>query len=414
MENNHKKLSLSIKLCWLLLIIFWLICFISGEKLNVIIHSEKLIAFGEFIDKYDVLRYSVAFILYYFNMIIIIYTILKKKIFSSNALPISLFIVLIWVLKFIFIEYDFSSYFDFSYIIFAIILDRRKWLRSIYMMILVFIFSLLTMGIKQYNNILVENLPTIVVSVMMIDYYIIFVVYYLYSRKEENQDENMGCILQFTKKVEDYKRCIGNFISGCRSNYRSFISYLKTNKWQIYCSIIFCIITFGSILIIGYFLNRMIEAAISIICFHLFRHYDSKTYHASTSIKCFIVSTISFSIISKTSLPIHQSLFCAIFLAYILTKIMYYTKDYIDYKYQEKLDVKIKPIEKLTETEFYELFDVKFHHQDLKVVYLYIHKKRDTSVDKLALSHNLSRSTLYRLVNRVYKYYNELLNTNNK
>ena len=410
MENNHKKLSLSIKLCWLLLIIFWLICFISGEKLNVFIHSEKLIAFGEFIDKYEILRNGTALILYYFNMLLIVYTILKKKLFSSNALTISLFIVLVWVIKINFRDYEFSSYLDFSYIILAIILDRRKLLRSISILILCFIFSLLTMGVKQYNNILVEDLPTIISSTMMIDYYFIVVAYYLRSRKEENQDETMGNVFQFTKKVEDYKRCIGNFISGCRSNYRSFISYLKTNKWQIYCSIIFCIITSGSILIIGYFLNRMIEAAISIICFHLFRHYDSKTYHASTSIKCFIVSTIDFSIISRTSLPIHQSLFCAIFLAYILTKIMYYTKDYIDYKYQEKLDVEIKPIEKLTETEFYELFDVKFHHQDLKVVYLYIHKKRDTSVDKLALSHNLSRSTLYRLVKRVYKYYNELLN----
>lgn len=415
MENNQKKLSVFIKLCWLFLILFWAICFISGQKLNVVIHNERLIEVGNFIDKYVVLRYGWSLITYYFNIILVVYTIFRKRLFKYKPFTISLYIILVWVIKTIFNRYAFSSFLDFSYIILIIILDRKRTFYGTIELIKAFLFSLLCGSLKNYVGIQVVNLPTILISTMMIDYYILFGMNYLYSMKrKEDEYAKLGNFLQLTKKAESCKRSFSNFISSCCSNYRSFISEIKTNAWQIYCSIIFFIIVYGSILINSYFCNKMLEATISVICFHIFRHYDSKTYHASTSVRCFIVSTISFKILEKLSPPLPKSIFGAVFLSYILTKVMYYVKDYIDYKYQQKLDVKIKPIEQLLEQEFYDLFNVKFHEQDLKVVYLYIHKKRDTSVDKLALSHNISRSTLYRLVSRVYKYYNELLNSNNK
>ena len=79
---NNKKLRALIRVCWATLIIVWLVCFISGEKLNVAIHNEMLINIGNFIDNNLILRYGWSLITYYFNIIIVIYAILKRKLFS--------------------------------------------------------------------------------------------------------------------------------------------------------------------------------------------------------------------------------------------------------------------------------------------------------------------------------------------
>ena len=121
-------------------------------------------------------------------------------------------------------------------------------------------------------------------------------------------NESVGRILWKTKGLENHKWSFSNFISRCRSNYRSFISSLKTNGWKIYCSLIFSIITYGSILIVSYFYNKMLEISICIVCFHIFRNFDEKSYHATTSIKCFAISLIVFIVMNSVSLPIEKSI----------------------------------------------------------------------------------------------------------
>ena len=80
MNNETKKLRALLICFWIMIIATWVVCFISGTKLNIVVHNERLIALGNFIDNCIVLRLLWAFLLYYFNMIFICYTFLKRKI----------------------------------------------------------------------------------------------------------------------------------------------------------------------------------------------------------------------------------------------------------------------------------------------------------------------------------------------
>ena len=399
---NNKKLRALIRVCWATLIIVWLVCFISGERLNVYIHNETLINIGNFIDSNLILRYGWSLVTYYFNMLFIVYAIFRKKLFSFKPIIISIFIFIIWIIKAIFNSYAFSSYLDFSYIILAIILDRKRWLRAVIEMVKALIFSFMCSFAKNYVGVQVIGLPSIILTIMMIDYYIIFIINYLYSIREENTNAKLGCILFKGKTLENRNSCFRNFISSCRSNYRSISSYLKSNAYTVYCAIIFFIITYGSIIIVSSLFDMVIEAAISMIAFHIFRHYDETTFHAKTSIKCWIISVISFTILLKLALPLRQSVFVSICLSYLLTKVMYYTQEFIDMKLRDKNVVILKPVEEYTVDELKSKFpDIEEAY--IKAFYDYLHKDKYTTCERIVQKYHLSRATLYRVIDKIKK-----------
>lgn len=411
MNNDTKKLRALLICFWVMIIATWLVCIISGSKLNIVVHNERLIALGNFIDNYIVLRLLWAFLLYYFNIIFVVYAFLRKRLFSYKPIIISIYIAFIWAIKYIFRDYNFTNYIDFSYILLPLFLDyknKKLYINCIFELAKAFLFSLLCVFIKNYNGIENEDLPSLVASIIMIDYYIFFVVNYLYIRKVVSKNETMGNILWETKGLENYKRSFRNFISRCRSNYRSFISSLKTNGWKIYCSLIFSIITYGSILIISYFYNKMLEISICIVCFHIFRNFDEKSYHATTSIKCFAISLIVFSVMNSVSLPIEKSIVSTIMLSYILTKIMFLVQDYIDYLKEKKLDKDLVRLENMSIEQLKEMFS-EYSDNDIHAIYTCLHKDRSTTYEYIALKHNMSRMTLYRIMKKVKERYQLLI-----
>lgn len=407
MDNDVKKLRSLVVCSWAVMILIWLFCFISGEKLNIVVHNERLIALGNFIDSYIILRVLLSLVSYYFVMILIVYTMLNKPLFKYKPIIISIFIIFIWALKLIFNKYVWSSYFDFSYILLILIICKHRWVNSIIELIKVFIFSFICTFIKTYNNIYIADLPSLIITIIMIDYYLLFYINYLYVRKEGKDYVKLGSILWKSKNLENYKRNISNFISRCRNNYRSFISNLKQDGWRIYCALIFSIITYGSILIISFFYNKMLEITISIICFHIFRKYDTKTYHATTSIKCFIVSIITFIVMNNVTLPVEKSAISAILLSYLLTKIMYYIQDYIDYLRERKMVKDLKPLEDLSFEELKEVYN-EYSDNDIHAIYSCLHKDRSVNYENIAMRYNMSRMTLYRIMKKVRNKYNLL------
>ena len=175
----------------------------------------------------------------------------------------------------------------------------------------------------------------------------------------------------------------------------------------------------GSILIIGYFLNRMIEVSITIVCFHIFRPYDEKTFHAETTIKCFFISITSFILTMKISLPIGQTILSQILLAYILTKVMYYAQDYLDNKilikhYEKKLNLLSinKCLNNLTLEEMQKLMP-HIEFDKLKIVYGYLHRNKETNGTDYAYKNNIGEATLYRYLKQVNKTYQDLCNNLN-
>ena len=403
MKNEQKKLKALITMCWIVLFAIWLICFLSGERLNVVIHNEKLLEIGNFIDNTLYLKYPLKFLSYYLNTILVIYAILKKKLFSCKVIEITIYSIIIWSIKIIFIDFAFIDYIDFVSIVFIIIIDKHKTLRAIIGNILLFIFVFISAMIKNFLKINVANLPFVIQSALMIDVIIMCAIYYMYSRKEETNDERYGLVLFKGKILERCKCSFRKFISSCNRSYRNFISSLKTNAYKTYCGIVFFIITYGSILIVGYFMDRMIEVSISIICFHIFRQFDDKTFHASTCLKCWCISTITFIILMRLTLPLINSMLSSIMLSYILTKTMYLIQDYLDLKIERANMIK-STLEEVSEEDLIHICN-QMKVEDVKLVYKYLHQNK--IADIFCMNNGISRRTLFRYLKQVREIYKE-------
>lgn len=398
---NNKKLRALIRVCWATLIIVWLVCFISGERLNVAIHNETILQIGNFIDSIVWLKYLIKFIIYYLNSTLVFYAVTKEKYLHFKPIVVSIFTLGLWIIKVVFVEYDFTSYIDYLYVILVLILSKKNWLRTIFGYTLAMVLSAISLMVKTYNGIEIQNMPIIISSTIMLDVILMCYIYYLYSRKETN-NEGYRFILFKGKTLENCNSCFRNFISSGRSSYRSISSYLKSNAYTVYCAIIFFIITYGSIIIVISLFDMVIEATISMIAFHIFRHYDETTFHAKTSIKCWIISVISFTILLKLALPLRQSVFVSICLSYLLTKVMYYIQEFIDMKLRDKNVVILKPVEEYTVDELKSKFpDIEEAY--IKAFYDYLHKDKYTTCERIVQKYHLSRATLYRVIDKIKK-----------
>jgi hypothetical protein len=107
------------------------------------------------------------------------------------------------------------------------------------------------------------------------------------------------------------------------------------------------------------------------------------------------------------SLPLAKSIICQILLAYILTTTMYCIEDYIDYRKTLNTDKALKPFEKLTEEEFYEVFKNE-PKNDLKAIYSYIHRDRWSTAEHIANKYGMSRMTLYRITKKLKNKYHKI------
>lgn len=420
-QENSSKFYLLIKSCWFMLFLVWLITIISNKYIVITCQNEKFIEICSFIDNNVYLTLILKFAMYYLEWILIIYAILKERLFKYKPIIISILIICFWIIKVLFSNIIIINYIDFIMIIPLIIFKPKQWLRTIFRLIITFIFTFISSIIKSvcFTEINPNNLPSIVVIIYSIDIYIMCYIYYLYSLKKG--DDKNGClvsIFQIKQKMENYKCSFRKLISSRNYNDNSICnksnSIVEDNKskkdriFRLYCTIIFAIITYGSILLISYFFNRMIETTVSVIFFHIFRSKDDKTFHASNDVLCWLTSIISFTIITIVNLPLTQSILISICFAYILTTIMFYIKDYLDLRLMRNKIEKTKLVD-LSLEDLIKL-NSNMDESDVKIVYDYLHKKRDTSTDKFTMNNYISRRTLFRLIKKVKTNYETRLN----
>ena len=402
--EEAKKLKAFINVSWILLFVIWIICISTGQYLHIIIEDNKFTEIYYFIDNHLWLKYIVKCVMYYLNWIIVIYAILKKRILSYQPIIISGIILGFWILKLVLEQYTIANYIDILTFLSLLFIDYKKWKRIIFGLLATFLFTFLSSYIKNVFIIGIDfvNLPTILVFIFSIDTYIMALIYYLYTRKGSN-DGRLVNFLQIRQKVENCYNSIRNaFINRNRSN-SNFIDNLAFK----YCAIIFFIITYGSILIVAIMFHRIIEVSISVLCFHIFRHYDEKTFHASTDFRCWCVSMISFTMVMKLSLPLYQSILFQVLLAYVLTKVMYYVKDYLDLVKERNCEKRALSLIELSLDDLMKvLLPKKFSENDIKAVYAYIHKDRNVLIDSLLIKYSMSKSTLYRLIKKANKILN--------
>lgn len=393
----------------------WIFTLSTGKYLPILCENELFIKICDAIDKNYIIDLIVRFITFCLGWIIICYAILQKKIFSYKPIIITCCVVVIWIIKTIFYKVEILNYLDFIIVIPLIIIKPKKWYRPIIGVSLVLLFTYISSFVKSisFDVETINNLPNCVLTIYPIDLYIMYIIYYIHELQKGGEEENGQQITVFWKtKIAQTKDFIRSAIGSFRGNCRRCCDYMhrsfrltKDNLYHFYCYLLFFIIVYGTIVFIAIFQDRVIEVTISVLCFHLFRRKDSKSFHASNNIICWIVSILSFSVITLLSLDIRQSILMNICLAYILTTIMYYIKDYIDLKYMEKRIKKVK-IDDLTYDEFCEMNNGVIENVYLKIVYDYIHRdKRFMNGDRFVMENHISKSTLHRLLQKVKANY---------
>lgn len=173
-------------------------------------------------------------------------------------------------------------------------------------------------------------------------------------------------------------------------------------KYCFYC--LLSILDLVLILGVGYLADRLIEMVFTIIGFFVLRPCYEKQFHASTLIRCSIISLIIMGIVSIANIPKTYSILSAIIMSFGITWISYFVRDYIDLRIVENQIRKTK-LEDLTFEQFTTINN-EMNKDDLKIVYDYIHRDRATNCDKFLMNRYISRRTLFRLLKKVKENYN--------
>lgn len=393
-KNDFEKLIIS---CWMMLFAIWIYVAISGNYLTIIVENQTIIKICKFIDNNFILNNLVRFIMYYLNWIFVVYAILRERLFKYKPILISLSIFAVWLVKTIFINIEIFNYTDAIMFIALAIVCKRKWYRSLIGAVLTFVFAFVSSFIKQLfiPNVDFNTLPILIALVFSIDIYLLTFIYYIcvLYRKEKNYGQLFN-LVQIKQKVENRFRSIGNSVSSFISRNRSVAS-IRSKAYELYCGVIFTLLTYLSLLIIGIIFDRWIEMTVSAVFFHIFRGKDEETYHASDDLKCWCVSMLSFIVIMKLTLPIYISYIVSILLSFILCMIMrfvYFVRKLVDKfkitKQKDKRNTIIELVGKDNLTEEYienlcSQYGLTTKYSE--TVYLYINNTLEETADLLGI-----------------------------
>jgi hypothetical protein len=195
MENKYKTL---INSCWVVLICCFILKLLGGNFFEIMCNNNIVIKICNFIDK-TFLLYIFNFLCYYIAAIFYYKAILKEnKLIGKNKL-IHLFTLALYIIK-LFIQIILTKNFDLNKItlivliidtIFMIlpilIINVKLYKRAIIGYLLVLIFQIISMITRNLGIHFAVN-STLLVAIFSIDYYIMIILYYLYSTKTEKKE----------------------------------------------------------------------------------------------------------------------------------------------------------------------------------------------------------------------------------
>ena len=179
MKDRYKTLIIS---CWAVLLCCFVVKLLGGNFFEIVCENEKFIKFCEYCNT-GIMYWVISIIAYTFSGTITFMAICKTE------KPKLLFIicnVLFTIIKLIFI--NFSQYMFIVeliyFIIVPIIYNKKFWKRAIIGEILVIIFQVISLIIKNVGIKIINN-DLLIGLIFSIDYYIMLILYWLYSIKEE-------------------------------------------------------------------------------------------------------------------------------------------------------------------------------------------------------------------------------------
>lgn len=190
-DKDYKEIILkrAIILCWILLIICFIIKLCGGNYFNIMCNNENFIKFCNFIEN-SVIKY----IIYLFSFIFSSYLLLKivkpdLKFISLKSLLFILCCVVVWIFKLL-IELDIIrintlivNILDFVILYVLLIIFTKKPILSIFAVVLLFVFTLASSLVKGIgiNNAITDTY--FVAQIFFIDYYLMLILSVLYSKK---------------------------------------------------------------------------------------------------------------------------------------------------------------------------------------------------------------------------------------
>lgn len=190
-DKDYKEIILkrAIILCWILLIICFIIKLCGGNYFNIMCNNENFIRFCNFIEN-SIIKY----IIYLFSFIFSSYLLLKIvkpdfKILSLKSLLFLICCIIVWVFKLL-IELNIFTMntlivniLDFVILYVLLVIFTKRPILSIFAVVLLFVFSIISSLVKGIgiDSSITDNY--FVAQIFLIDYYLMLVLSVLYSKK---------------------------------------------------------------------------------------------------------------------------------------------------------------------------------------------------------------------------------------
>lgn len=198
MKDKYKTL---IKCCWVVLLCCFVVKLLGGNYFETKVFNQKLIEI--FSSKYSfILEFILSVIIYTIGTSLYVLAILKTKIFKNKQLIIPIVIFMFSIVKALFYKYSVLMAFIeiFVVIIMPMFYIGKRWYRSIIGYLLLTVFQIISLLTKNFAiKVIDENF--LIALIFSIDYYIMIVLYYLYSIKEENENGKIrNLIFRFSRQ----------------------------------------------------------------------------------------------------------------------------------------------------------------------------------------------------------------------
>lgn len=201
------KYSTLIKATWVVLICCFIVKLFGGNFFEIACNNEKFIRFCAVFST-GVPYYIINYVLYHVGTYYYFKAVLKTQNLNNKKYIVHCVICFVWILKLlltlkignntlVFLLYD-----TVFMIIFPLIIDSKKFKRALIGYVINLIFQIITLITKNIGlKLLTDNL--LIIIIYSIDYYIMVILYYLYSIKEDKENASWSFISRFRKRRND-------------------------------------------------------------------------------------------------------------------------------------------------------------------------------------------------------------------
>lgn len=194
MKDKYKTLITS---CWVVLLCCFIVKLLGGNFFVIVCENEKFIKFCEYCNT-GFMYWVIAYATYTFSTTIYLMAVCKFK--KPKLLLIGV-VIGIYISKVILTKYALLATLleCLLLIVIPIIVNKKLWLRGIVGYILIIVFQFISAITKNLGIHFITN-DILTALIFSIDYYIMLILYWLYSIKEEKSYAFWDFIIRFRRQ----------------------------------------------------------------------------------------------------------------------------------------------------------------------------------------------------------------------